>query len=55
MAAFCGGNERDCAGGHTRSEQKVNFMYSRGTQIGGFNSLPFCALGKKERGSNVIS
>ena len=31
IAAICGVNERKCAGGHTRGEQKVNFRYSRET------------------------
>ena len=29
IAAFYGGNERKCGGGHTRGEQKVNFRYSQ--------------------------
>ena len=28
IAAFYGGNERKCEGGHTRGEQLVNFRYS---------------------------
>jgi len=31
IAAFCGGNDGNCAGGHTRSEQKVNFRYCQFT------------------------
>jgi len=32
IAPFCGVNERNCAGGHTQSEQKVNVRYSRLTR-----------------------
>jgi oligoribonuclease NrnB/cAMP/cGMP phosphodiesterase (DHH superfamily) len=32
IAAFYGGNERNCAGGHTQSEQMVNVRYSHLTR-----------------------